>query len=129
MGRGPGGSVVTRQLNGDRTRLGGDFLPHIATGTLGSVTPLTPALSPLRGEGVAWWSFGQSQVFARACGFRVVGTANRYRRAAEHDRPAARAPLSSESSWLRGAMRQNTAAGTGLEIQFAHRRMSCILQP
>jgi hypothetical protein len=50
---------------------------HSAMGTFGFVTPLTPALSPLRGEGVAWCGFGQSRVVARGRGFPGVGPVNR----------------------------------------------------
>jgi hypothetical protein len=50
----------------------------IATGKLRSVTPLTPALSPLRGEGAAWGGFEQSRVFAHAGGFPKIGTTNRH---------------------------------------------------
>ena len=43
------------------------------------VTPLTPALSPLRGEGVAWCGLGPSMVFARGWGFRMVDAVNRHK--------------------------------------------------
>jgi len=38
-------------------------------GTPEIVTPLTPALSPLRGEGVAWCGLGRKKILARGWWF------------------------------------------------------------